>query len=103
MATSTIYELAGSHAFDSYLEVLDGQLLFLAANYGGVLRSNTQYGDELVSVHVVLSVSQTIDPSHDFKATLLNTVNGKSAISTDLVSSGSKVAIFRLVIQIFDL
>ena len=43
----------------------------------------------------MLSVSQTIDPSHDFKATLLNTVNGKSAISTDLVSSGSKVAIFR--------
>ena len=94
-ASATITELANSHAFDSYLEVLDGQLLFLAANSGGVLRSNTQFGDELVSVNVVLSISENIDPSHSFEATLLNASSGKSISSTELVASGSKVAIFR--------
>lgn len=95
VASSTIADLAIAHSPINYLEVLDGQLLLLAANSQGILKSNTQYGEELVSVTVILSENQNIDPNHEYKATLTNAVSGKSVHSTELVASGAKVAIFR--------
>lgn len=94
-SSKIISQLADAHSFSNYLEILDGQLIFLASNFGSVLRSDTQYGDELVYVEIAIELNTTITPGHAYEAKLTNARSGLEVSSTDLVAAGSRVAIFR--------
>ena len=91
ISSEVLQDLVEANTANNYAEVIDAQLLTLSANANGLLESNTSDGSQLIAIQI----SGSFDEQSEYQVTLTGGALGNSITSSELVSFGQNVAVFR--------
>ena len=91
VSATVLSSVVTANELTDYAEVLDKQILLLADNADGTLKSAGGDGFQ----YIAIKIGANFNSSDVFKAQISNTLGGLTISSTDLVSFGQNVAIFK--------